>query len=206
MNIIVFSPHPDDAEVLVGGTIAKYAEKGHDVLIVVVTIPNQEKKRKEESRESAAILGARLTILDLDPYELAFNRRLVQIFDDIMKDFPPDIIYTSWINESHQDHVTVSKATIAAARKNACSLYMYEQALPSGLTPYTFKAQAFVDISDTVETKIKSVLAHTSQVQNFSEHWIQVIRARATYRGFQINVKYAEAFEVVKAIKEIKEI
>ena len=206
MNIIVFSPHPDDAEVLMGGTIAKYAEKGHDVLIVVVTIPNQEEKRKEESRESAAILGARLTILDLDPYELAFNRRLVQIFDDIMKDFPPDIIYTSWIHESHQDHVTVSKATIAAARKNACSLYMYEQALPSGLTPYTFKAQAFVDISDTVETKIKSVLAHTSQVQNFSEQWIQVIRARATYRGFQINVKYAEAFEVVKAIKEIKEI
>jgi len=206
VNIIVFSPHPDDAEVLVGGTIAKYAEKGHDVLIVVVTIPNQEEKRKEESRESAAILGARLTILDLDPYELAFNRRLVQIFDDIMKDFPPDIIYTSWIHESHQDHVTVSKATIAAARKNACSLYMYEQALPSGLTPYTFKAQAFVDISDTVETKIKSVLAHTSQVQNFSEQWIQVIRARATYRGFQINVKYAEAFEVVKAIKEIKEI
>jgi len=202
MNIIVFSPHPDDAEVLMGGTIAKYAEKGHDVLIVVVTIPNQEEKRKEESRESAAILGARLTILDLDPYELAFNRRLVQIFDDIMKDFPPDIIYTSWIHESHQDHVTVSKATIAAARKNACSLYMYEQALPSGLTPYTFKAQTFVNISDTVETKIKSVLAHTSQVQNFSEQWIQVIRARATYRGFQINVKYAEAFEVIKAIKE----
>ena len=206
MNIIVFSPHPDDAEVLMGGTIAKYAEKGHDVLIVVVTIPNQEEKRKEESRESTAILGARLTILDLDPYELAFNRRLVQIFDDIMKDFPPDIIYTSWIHESHQDHVTVSKATTAAARKNACSLYMYEQALPSGLTPYTFKAQTFVDISDTVETKIKSVLAHTSQVQSFSEQWIQVIRARATYRGFQINVKYAEAFEVVKAIKEIKEI
>ena len=203
MNIIVFSPHPDDAEVLMGGTIAKYAQKGHDVLIVVVTIPNQEEKRREESRESAAILGARLSILDLNPYELAFNRKLVQIFDDVIRDFPPDVIYTSWIHESHQDHTAVSKATIAAARKNACSLYMYEQALPSGLTPYAFRAQVFVDISDTIETKIKSVLAHNSQVQNFSEQWVQGIRGRATYRGFQINVEYAEAFEVVKEIKQI---
>jgi len=203
MNIIVFSPHPDDAEVLMGGTIAKYAQNGHDVLIVVVTIPNQEEKRREESRDAAVILGARLSILDLNPYKLMFNRELVEIFDKVIKDFPPDIIYTSWIYDSHQDHITVSKATIAAARKNACSLYMYEQALPSGLTPYAFRAQAFVDISDTIELKIKSVSAHKSQVQSFSEQWIQGIIAKATYMGFQINVKYAEAFEIVKEIKEI---
>ena len=203
MNIIVFSPHPDDAEVLMGGTIAKYTQKGHNVLIVLVTIPIQKEKRREESKAAAAILGARLSILDLDPHELVFNRRTIEIFDSVLKDFPPDIIYTSWIHDSHQDHVTVSKATIAAARKNNCSLYMYEQALPSGLTPYGFRAQVFVDISDTIELKIKSVSAHESQVQNFSEQWIHGIEARATYMGFQVNAKYAEAFEVVKEIKEI---
>lgn len=203
MNIIVFNPHPDDAEVLMGGTIARYTQKGHDVLIVVVTIPSQKEKRIEESEKAAAILGARISVLDLDPHELVFNRKLVEVFDEVIKDFPPDIIYTSWIHDSHQDHVNVSKTTIAAARKNNCSLYMYEQALPSGLTPYAFRAQAFVDVSDTMELKIKSVLAHESQVQNFSEQWIQGILARATYMGFQINVKYAEAFEVVKELKEI---
>lgn len=203
MNIIVFNPHPDDAEVLMGGTIARYAQKGHDVLIVVVTIPSQKEKRIEESEKAAAILGAHISVLDLDPYELVFNRKLVEVFDEVIKDFPPDIIYTSWIHDSHQDHVNVSKTTIAAARKNNCSLYMYEQALPSGLTPYGFRAQAFVDVSDTMELKIESVLAHQSQVQNFSEQWIQGILARATYMGFQINVKYAEAFEVVKELKQI---
>ncbi|MFC2004676.1 PIG-L deacetylase family protein [Chloroflexota bacterium] len=204
MNIIVFNPHPDDAEVLMGGTIAKYTQKGHDVLIVVVTIPNQKERRMEESEKAAAILGARISVLDVDPYELIFNRKLVEVFDEVIKDFSPDIIYTSWINDSHQDHVNVSKTTIAAARKNNCSLYMYEQALPSGLTPYGFRAQAFVDVSDTIELKIESVLAHQSQVQNFSEQWIQGIKARATYMGFQINVKYAEAFEIVKELKEIQ--
>ena len=203
MNIIVFSPHPDDAESLMGGTIAKYTQKGHDVLIVVVTIPNHREERIAESKEAAKILGARISVMDLDPYELVFNRKLVEVFDRVIGSFPPDIIYTNWIHDSHQDHTNVSKATIATARKNNCSLYMYEQALPSGLVPYGFRAQVFVDISDTMELKIKSVLAHESQVQNFSEQWIQGITARATFMGFQVNVKYAEAFEVVKEIKEI---
>ncbi len=203
MNIIAFSPHPDDAEVLMGGTIARYTKEGHHVLIVLVTIPNQKERRIEEAKQSALILGASLSILDLNPDELIFNRNLVQTFDDVIKSFPPDIIYTSWIHDSHQNHVIVAQGTIATARKNTCSLYMCEQALPSGLTPYAFNAQAFVDITDTIETKIKSVLAHKSQVQNFSEQWIKGIRGRAVYRGFQINVKYAEAFEVVKEIKKI---
>ncbi len=203
MNIMVFSPHPDDAEVLMGGTIARYTKKGHDVLIVLVTIPDERDRRKKEAEKAAAILGARLSILDLDSYDLEFNRKLVQIFDKIIADFPPDIIYTSWINDSHQDHIAVSRATMAASRKNDCSVYMYEQALPSGMTPFAFRPEVFVDISDTIELKIKSVLAHESQVKSFSEQWIQSITGRAVYNGFRINVKYAEAFEVVKEIQKI---
>lgn len=203
MNIIVFSPHPDDAEAQMGGAIAKYTQKGHHVLVVLVTLPNPREKRVEEAKQSAAILGADLSILDLDWHNLTFNHSLVQTFDEVIRDFPPDIIYTSWVHDSHQNHVTVSKAALAAARENNCSLYMYEQALPSGLTPYTFRAQAFVDISDTIETKVKSVLANVSQVRNYGEQWIKGIRGRAAYRGFQINVEYAEAFEVVKEIKQI---
>jgi len=203
MNIIVFSPHPDDAEVLMGGTIAKYAQKGHNVLIIVVTIPIQKEKRIEESKKAAAILGARLSILDLNPHELVFNRKLVEVFDDLIKSSSPDIIYTSWIHDSHQDHITVAEATIAAARKNNCSLYMYEQALPSGLTPYSFRAQAFVDISDTILLKKKAIMAHKSQMAKFGKQWLDGIIARATYTGCRVNTQYAEAFEVVREIKQI---
>lgn len=200
MNIIVFSPHPDDAEVLMGGTIARYTRGGHDVKIVLVVVPRQRERRIEESKKAAAILGAQLTVLDIDPYQLVFSRKLVESFDEIVEDFPPDAIYTSWLGDSHQDHVVVSQAAIATARKNNCSVYMYEQALPGGLSPLAFRAQAFVDISETIDLKIKSVLAHESQVQNFTEQWIEGIKGRAAYMGFRVNVKYAEAFEVVKHI------
>lgn len=203
MKVIVFSPHPDDAETVMGGTIAKYTQKGHEVLIVLVTLPNKRETRRKESEKSAALLGAHLTVLDIDKYQLAFNRKLVEKFDSIFSDFVPDIIFTSWINEAHQDHVIVSQATIAAARKNTCSLYMYGQVLPSGLTSSSFRSQSFVDISDVIDQKMKAVLAHKSQIKHFSEQWIQGIKARATYLGFQIGVKYAEAFEIVKEIKLI---
>jgi len=203
MNVVIFSPHPDDAEVLMGGTIARYTQKGYNVQIVLVTIPNQEERRREESSQAAAILGAHLSVLDLDPYELAFNRNLIEVFDRVLRDLQPDIIYTSWIHDSHQDHVTVSRATVATTRKNNCSLYMYDQALPSGLTPDTFRAQAFVDISDTIETKMRSISAHESQTAVYGEQWIQGIMARARYIGCRINTKYAEGFELIRGIIEI---
>jgi len=203
MNILVFSPHPDDAEVLMGGTIAKYTKNGHKVHIILVSIPNHREQRIEEAKIAAALLGADLTFLDIDPYELVFNRSLVERFDQIIKDFNPDAIYTSWIGDSHQDHISVSQTVIAAARKNTCSVYMYEQAYPGGQSSSSFKAHSFVDISDTIDLKIKSVLAHQSQVQNFTEQWIEGIKGRAAYMGFRINVKYAEAFEVVKHIMSI---
>ncbi len=203
MNVIVFSPHPDDAEILMGGTIAQYTQKGHDVLMVLVTVPSRKEERIQESKKSAAILGARLLILDANPYEMTFNRNLVETFDSVMQDFLPDIIYTSWINDSHQDHVTVAKTTIATARKNDCSLYMYEQALPSGVTPYAFRTQAFVDISNTFEIKMRSLSAYQSQAQKYGEQWLQGIAARATYLGVRINRRYAEAFEVIREITQI---
>ena len=80
---------------------------------------------------------------------------------------------------------------------------MYEQALPSGLTPYAFRAQTFVDISDTIEAKKKSVAAHQSQLKIYGEQWIEGIVARAAYTGCRINTRYAEVFEVVREIQQI---
>ena len=80
---------------------------------------------------------------------------------------------------------------------------MYEQTIPGGIAPYGFRTQSFVNISDVVDTKINSVMAHKSQLKMNNEWWLYGIKGRAMYRGYQISVKYAEAFEVVKEIREI---
>ena len=80
---------------------------------------------------------------------------------------------------------------------------MYEQIIPGGIVPYSFRAQSFVDISEVIDTKIDAIMAHESQVAKNGEWWLFAVKGRAMYRGYQINVRYAEAFEVVKEIRRI---
>jgi len=210
MRILAFGAHADDIEISMGGTIAKHVSAGHDVKMVVAIIPDEDKegvsskkardKRWKEGEGAAEILGADLEILDLDRYEFRYDRHNVKIFDKIVRDYKPDKVYTSWNHDSHMDHLALSNIIFAATRRNIHSVYMYEPMTPGGITPYSFRANMFVDISGFIGTKMDSVKAYKS-VRNLYETWIPGIDGRARYRGDQIGVEYAEAFEVVKEIK-----
>ena len=203
MRVLVFGAHPDDIEIGMGGTIARYSKKKYDVLMAIAVIPNKKEVRWKEAENATKILGAKLIILDIEPNEMVFSRELVRRFDKVIREHSPDIVYTHWNYDSHQDHVAVANAVIAATRKNNCSLYMYEQTIPGGIVPYCFRTQLFVDISEVMDIKINSIMAHKSQVKINNEWWLHGVKGRAMYRGYQTNVKYAEAFEVVKEIKRI---
>ena len=202
MRIIVFGAHPDDMEIGMGGTIAKHVEAGDDVLMVVATVPSQRELRIQEARAGAEVLGARLEILDIPPDDLGVNRRTIREFDRLLTSVDPHLVYTHWDQDSHQDHNAVSRAILAAGRRNRCSVLMYEQTIPGGVTPGGFKAQSFVDITDYIDRKCRSILVHRTQIdQNGGDWWLDGVRGRAMYRGYQMNARFGEAFEVVKEIE-----
>jgi LmbE family N-acetylglucosaminyl deacetylase len=202
MRIIVFGAHPDDMEIGMGGTIAKHVEAGDDLLMVVATVPSQRELRTQEARAGAEVLGARLEILDIPPDDLGVNRRTIREFDRLLGSVDPHLVYTHWDQDSHQDHNAVSRAILAAGRRNRCSVLMYEQTIPGGVTPGGFKAQSFVDITDYIDRKCRSILVHRTQIdQNGGDWWLDGVRGRAMYRGYQMNARFGEAFEVVKEIE-----
>lgn len=205
MKVIVIGAHPDDIEPQMGGTIAKLTKNGHEVLIVQFTNTGEDlsKLRIQESNDAAKILGAKIKHLHYNQDNFIFERKLVQSLDKIIEEYNPDEIYTCWEYDSHQDHQVVSKVVLASSRKNKANVFFFEPIIPGGITPYGFNANFFVDISDTIETKIKSVMAHKSQFERFGDSWIEAIYGRAKLRGFQINVNYAEAFNIVKMIDRI---
>jgi len=203
MRILAFGAHPDDIEGGMGGTIARFTREKQNGMMVVTMIPTEPEVRRKETESAARVLGAELIILDISPDKMIFNRKLVQIFDGIIRKHSPDVVYTHWNHDSHQDHVVVANTVITSTRANNCSLYMYEQTIPGGIVPYSFRAQSFVDISEVIDTKMKSVMTHESQIKINGEWWLYGIKGRAMYRGYQINKKYAEAFELVKQISEI---
>jgi len=207
-RILVLAPHADDAEIGMGGTIGKFIQLGYDVKIINIIIPCEDfngisselakVRRRNEAELSARILGVSMEILDIDPYDFKFNRLYTKMFDKIIHDFRPNEIFMTWEHDSHQDHQILASIVFSATRKNNCSLYMYETMLPGGISSKSFRPQLFVDISDFIDTKRNSVDAYESVFGETSLS--KAIVDRASFRGGQIGVGYAEAFEVVKQI------
>ncbi len=200
MKVLAFGAHPDDIEIGMGGTIARHADAGDQVVMAVATIPNHRGTRRREAERAAAVFGAELMLLDIPPGELTRSRATIKRFDKALETVGPDVIYTHWNSDSHQDHNAVAMATITASRDNRCALLMYEQTIPGGIVPWGFRAQSYVDVTLTMPLKMQSIAMHKSQVRANGGLWVQGVRGRAMYRGYQMNTEYAEAFEVVKAI------
>lgn len=205
-TVLAFGAHPDDIELGMGGTVPKLLGKGYDVQLVIVTLPsftNADKKevRRREAELSAKVLGCKHPeFLDVPPEELTFGRRFVTLIDSLIQKYDPEEIFTQWIGDTHQDHQILTKAVISAARR-VNNLYMYEAAMPGGITERAFRTQLFVDISDTVEVKKAALDCFESQQTRGGHLWKDAVIARCSYRGYQMNAKHAECFEVIKVMK-----
>jgi LmbE family N-acetylglucosaminyl deacetylase len=205
-SILVFGAHPDDLEIGMGGTIAKLSAMGYEVQPIIATLPNFVKSdtkegRKTESMSSAKVMGCKPPVfLDLSPDEMIFGRKFISLIDSLVTKYRPDSVFTQWYGDSHQDHQILTKSVISACRDQD-NLFMYETTIPGGITENSFRPQLFVDISDTLDTKKNALECFESQFLRCGEIWIPAIIGRCSYRGYQINSKYAEAFEVVKVTK-----
>ncbi len=206
-SIVAFGAHPDDLEIGMGGTLAKLARMDYDVNMIVATLPNfvktdTKEERRIEASMSAKTLGCKSPqFLDLSPDEIAIGRKFVTMIDEIIHKHEPSAVFTQWIGDSHQDHQALTRAVIAASR-DCNNLFMYETTIPGGLTENAFRPQLYVDITETLEMKSNALECFHSQKNNRCGNlWIDAVVGRCSYRGYQMNVKYAEAFEVVRVTK-----
>lgn len=213
-RIIVFGAHPDDGEIGAGGAAAAYAQRGHQVTIVNLRVPggrddacdHERNRRYAEAEQAARALGAKLLSFGLSRDAIEPNARLVGALDQLLLDSQPTAVYTHWLGDSHPEHVALSRAVLAATRRNRCSVYMYEATIPGGITAHGFHAQKFVDISDTIDSKMASLACYETQLERYGPEWLEAIRGRAAHRGFQIGGRYAEAFQVIKELATIPDV
>jgi len=208
MKILAIGAHLDDIELACGGTLARAIEKGHQVKMVVMTksgyknfdgkIIRTEDEAKSEGISAAKSLGINdLEILDFPIINVPYNSATVESLDKIITSFNPDLIFTHWNHDTHQDHRNTSLATLSAARyKN--NIFMYEPFPPSGRSYAPFNPQMYVDITQVMDKKIEALKKHKSQHKKYGDNWIEAANGRARLRGFEIYSKYAETFEVVR--------
>ena len=128
MKILAVGAHLDDIEIACGGTLAKAIKNGHEVKTLIMSKSGYTNKEGEvqrtdesavkEGTEALNILGVRdIEILDFETKDIPFHSSVVNAIDLCISKYNPDIIFTHHPFDTHQAHVGVSNATIAAARR-----------------------------------------------------------------------------------------
>ncbi len=207
-RVLAVGAHLDDIELGCGGTLARAAAEGHCVRMICLSDSAYTdfegrvlRTRAEAWREGLAAADALgcgdLEILDFPTKDVPDGSEVVEALDRRIAAFRPDVIFTHWPFDTHQAHRGAALATISASRRQN-TILMYDPVFPAGRSFVGFRPQVYVDISEAIDRKLEALRRHGSQYRKYGEDWIEGVRTRARFRGYEMETSYAEAFELVR--------
>jgi LmbE family N-acetylglucosaminyl deacetylase len=207
LKIVCIGAHPDDIELAMGGTVAKHSHRGDDVHMVICTLgvrDHQDKTkfvREKETRNAADMLGAKAHVLDYPVLQLNKpSREFEIILQRAIEDINPDRIYVHSPFDYHQIHESVNK--VAAKVTADTKQVIFFEVVSSSTSD--FRPNAYVDITDFIDLKVKSIQAHLTQADKIYIRG-EVIRSLAHARYIMAKIGpnpkgLAEAFMIGKYI------
>jgi len=223
LDFLAFAAHPDDAELSMGGTIAKMIKKGKTFGLIDLTQGELGTRgtivtRKEEAESASNILGLTLREnMKMPDGKISVTEDNTIKIVKIIRKYKPKIIFAPYFNDRHPDHIETSKLIKRA---------MFFSGLPKIETEYEGEEQDsyrpeklfyffqtyevdptfIVDISETYEIKMNAIRAYKTQFHiegresneptTFisTPEFIKFLEARAKSFGFKIGKKYGEPF------------
>lgn len=214
-RILVISSHPDDEAICSGGLIMRAkAEKAKVYVLYMATGTSRqfvngktEEKERIIEAEQASILGnfhwgigftKISTLVDTLP-----QKYMIEMIENVVKKFKPKLVVIPNRNSYSQDHRAVAQACISALRPIPSNLHpqpdmILEVEEPTSW-PVASQPNFFVDITNYMEDKIDLYACHKSQFTKDPQYRSpQNLRRLAGFRGSEIGVKYAEAYNLLK--------
>jgi N-acetylglucosamine malate deacetylase 1 len=206
LKIVVTGGHPGDPEYGCGGTMARYADLGHEVVSLYLnrgeagingkSAAEAAKIRTSEALHACEILKTRAVFATQIDGQSVVDETHYKEFCEILKEEHPDIIFTQWPIDNHPDHralTTLVYNSWLRLRESMSSgqpvLYFYE--VSNGEDTLMFSPTCYVDITSMESRKQKACFAHASQSpEKFYSLQEQVSR----FRGLECGCKLAEAF------------
>jgi N-acetylglucosamine malate deacetylase 1 len=221
IDVLVFAAHPDDAELSMGGTIAKLSKNGYKTGIIDITrgelgTRGTPETRQKEAFQAAIILKAALREnLSIPDGNIQRNKENLLKIIMVIRKYRPKIIFAPYFNDRHPDHIDASKlvkeavfssglAKIRTFDKEVAQEAYRPKKLFYYMQTYTFDPSFIIDVSDTFDAKMRCVKAYETQFYDPKSkepetfisrpEFISYIEARAKFYGFQIGKLYGEAF------------
>lgn len=222
MHMLAFGAHPDDVEIGMGGTIAKYAQQGYDIGICDLTLAELSSNgtvhiRQQEAKRAAAILGVNTRIqLQLPDRGLTVQKEYIDQIVTVIRTYRPKVVFAPYWEDRHPDHGQCAKLVEEAVFSAAVCRYEDRRQLPPHRVHavYFYMINGFhrphfvVDISDTIDKKLASLRAYESQFERKSDSvdtpltngYIETVESRERLFGKEVGVSFAEGFMTKKPL------
>lgn len=224
-RVLVVTPHPEDAEIGCGGTVALWVKAGSEVVYLLCTNGDKGSSdntitsedlapiREKEQEDAANLLGVKeLVMLHYPDGELEDTPDLRREIVRSIRRFRPDVVLCPdpyrRASHGHRDHRVAGQVTADAVFPYARDRLHFGDLLErEGLEPHKTETilfwgaespDIFVNITNTIGTKIKALLCHHSQISTVTASDPgQFLRQRAQEAGDEVGVVYAEVFRAV---------
>jgi len=225
-QVMVVTPHPDDAEYGVAGTVVRWVSQGKEIVYVVCTngdkgtsdarVKPEElaKTREEEQIAAANLLGVREVIFLRHPDQgledtPKFRKEIVRL----IRMYRPETVVTAdpyrryiW----HRDHRMTGQVTLDAIFPYSRDIFSYPDLTKEGLDPHKVKEVLLwgtedvnyrSDITETFDVKLSALRCHKSQVGHIPLQELED-RLRERHRSLAQGEEYelAEGFHRVEIL------
>jgi LmbE family N-acetylglucosaminyl deacetylase len=217
--MMVVTPHPDDAEFGVAGTVVRLTREGKKVVYVVCTNGDKGtsdrnmkpealvKIREREQLAAAKLLGvSKVEFLRFPDQGLEDSHEFRKALVRLIRRYRPEVVVTAspyrrymW----HRDHRITGQVVMDAVFPYARDHLSYPELLEEGLQPHKVKevwlwaednANYRSDITDTWEIKMKALGCHQSQVKDIPPEMRERMREWARTMAEGEDFELAEAF------------
>ena len=195
-RVLLIGAHPDDIEVMCGGTISKYRGKTETVSSVIFAPCLEDPLNEgilEEYQASMKALEVEEVINHNFPRDILENS--IQQIRDLLhawkRSFNPDVIICPSINDLHQDHRAVASACKTIFRDSATLLSGEIMRSTIHFTPNLYVALSH----EEMVAKLRLLNIYKTQTRR-TYFTPEIVEAIARYRGCQVSTLYAEAFEI----------
>ena len=216
MKILIIAPHPDDEVLGCGGTVAKHSKQGDEVYLCIVTkayLPDWSeefiKNRPKEIEKANKILGIKKTyFLDYPTVKLDTipQKELNNSISKVVAEVKPEIVYIPHKGDVNKDHRLIFEASLVATRPQDHKIKkilsyecLSETEWGQPIEPFT--PTVYVDISDTIKTKIGAMKAYESEIKQYPHpRSLEMINILAKMRGGVVGLNAAEAFILIREV------
>lgn len=214
-RILVVAAHPDDELLGCGGTVALHTSQGDRVQTVVAAEGESLRYGPEgvgqpaQMDEARRILGVErihhLGFADQTLDQVALTELITRL-EGVVREFQPEVVYTQWGGDVNLDHQLLFKAQLVATRPtegHVRRILAFDTASSTEWGyPRDFVPDTWVDISATLDTKLRAMECYESEVRDYPHpRSIESLRNRAKAWGNQVCLPAAEVFMTIRDIR-----